>query len=343
MSVRPYHTVTLQFSDGEQRAVTVPDGKTVLDAAIEAQIPILHQCRSGSCSSCMAVLLEGQASVRPGASSTLSRSEVDAGHRLLCVTEVQTDCKLALNYRTDAGEVRPVRAHAFIDSIERLAPNVVRLTMELADGAWMNFKPGQFLQVTVPGVGVARSYSPASTPADLPRIVLLIRLLPEGAMSDYLRDRAKPDDVIEIEGPFGNFFLRESRPVPHIMVAGGTGLAPVMSMIDALRVSSGRRQPILLSFGCATPDALFYLNEIALRKQWLPSLSARVSVDRDARAELLLGSPVDALCPSDITDPGTVAYLCGPPPMIEAASIRLRALGIQPDNIFSEQFTATNP
>jgi benzoate/toluate 1,2-dioxygenase reductase subunit len=340
MSIAAYD-VSLTFKNGHSRAFTVKDGQSVLDAALAAEIPVLNQCHSGSCSSCLATLTEGQAGTRAGASSTLLPSEFESGQRLLCLTHPRSDCSFALNYDSDIASGKPVKARAFIDEVERLAHNVVRLTVELADGDWLEFKSGQFVQITVPGVGTVRSYSPASTARDLPKIVLLVRLLPDGAMSNYLRDAAKPDDVLEIEGPFGNFFVREKVMAPHIFVAGGTGIAPILSIIDSIRLASGRRPPMLLSFGCARPEDLFCLDDIELRQQWLPGLEARISVDRDVRDSLLLGNPVDALHPADVEDPGTVAYLCGPPPMVDAAIVKLQALGVRRDNIFAEHFTPT--
>ena len=235
-----------------------------------------------------------------------------------------------------------MEVHAFVDAVERIASNVVRLTLELADQQWLDFRPGQYLQVTVPGVGVLRSYSPSSTAIELPRIEMLIRLQPGGAMSNWLINEAKPDDVLTLQGPYGSFFLREQRRAPHIFVAGGTGLAPVMSMIDGIRQWAGRKPPILLSFGCATPEALFCLDDLALRQQWMPTLETRICVDHGASGDQIAGNPVTALREGDVTSPDTVAYLCGPQPMIDAARARLIELGVSPDNIHSELFTPSH-
>lgn len=334
--------VILSFSNGIATSVAVQQGESVLDAALAAGLPVLHQCRSGSCSSCTAKLVEGRAGMRAGASSTLLRSEFEAGDRLLCLTEPETDCTFALNYASDAATAQTVKAHAFVDSVEKVASNVVRVSLELAEGAWLDFKPGQFLQVRVPGTDVTRSYSPSSTAADLPKIELLVRILEDGVMSTWLQEQAKPDDVLEIEGPFGRFFLREKVPAPHIMVAGGTGLAPILSMIDTIRRKPGRKPPVLLSFGCATPDQLFCLDDIELRKHWLPGLATRISVDRGASGDLLSGNPVDAIRKDDVTHGEAVAYLCGPPRMIEAATHKLKHLGLRPENIYAEQFAPSN-
>jgi benzoate/toluate 1,2-dioxygenase reductase subunit len=334
--------VSLRFRDGVTTSVSVSAGQSVLDAALAAGVPLMHQCRSGSCSSCEAKLVDGTAHMRAGASSTLLRSEFEAGERLLCLTHAESDCTFDLSYASDAGAASAVKAHAFIDDIERLAPNVVRLTLELADGDWLDFKPGQFLQVRVPGVGVTRSYSPASTPAELPKLELIVRLLADGAMSTWLEHQAKPGDVLELEGPFGSFFLREEIRAPHILVAGGTGLAPIMSMLDTICRYSSRRPPVLLSFGCANPDALFCLDELEARRHWLPRLSTRISVDRGATGDLLQGTPVQALLDDDANHEDTVAYLCGPPSMIDAARRRLESIGLRRDNIFAEQFTPSS-
>ncbi|WP_172152926.1 ring-hydroxylating dioxygenase ferredoxin reductase family protein [Pseudomonas tumuqii] len=336
------HQVTLNFADGVSRSFSVAADTSILDAALAADVPLLYQCRSGSCSSCIAQLAEGEANTRPGASSTLLASEYAAGQRLLCLCQAQSDCTFELGYGSEVGSSQAREAHAFVDSVERIASNVMRLTLELADGDWLEFRPGQFMQIEVPDYGVLRSYSPSSTAVDLPKLQFLIRLLPGGAMSSYLEEQAASDEVLTLSGPYGAFFLREEkRRAPHIFVAGGTGLAPILSMIDALRQGSGRKPPMLLSFGCAVPDALFCLDDIELRQQWLPSLEARICVDREPRAGLHHGSPVSALREGDVSA-DTVAYLCGPQPMIDAATARLIELGADPANIFAEQFVASH-
>lgn len=337
------YQVTVNFTDGVSRSFSVPAEASILDAALEAEIPLLYQCRSGGCSSCVAQLADGEAHTRPGASSSLLASEYAAGQRLLCLCQAQSDCSFTVPYGSEVGASVAHEMHAFIDSIERITVNVVRLTLELADGDWLGFRPGQFVQIEVPGFGVLRSYSPASTLADLPKLQLLVRLLPGGAMSSYLEEKAQAEEVLTLHGPYGSFFLREEhRRAPHIFVAGGTGLAPILSMIDTLRQSGGRKPPMLLSFGCATPEVLFGLDDIELRQQWLPTLEARICVDRDPTADLHHGSPVSALREGDVLSPDTVAYLCGPQPMIDAATKRLIELGVKPENIFAEQFVASN-
>ncbi|MDY0248609.1 MAG: 2Fe-2S iron-sulfur cluster binding domain-containing protein [Pseudomonas sp.] len=335
--------VTLNFSDGVTRTFSVAENTSILDAAIEQDIPVLYQCRSGSCSSCMCTLQEGDANTLDGASSTLLPSEYALGQRLMCISKAETDCSFDLPYGSEVGASGAHEVKVFIDSIERIAINVVRLTVELADGEWMEFRPGQFMQFVVPGLGVLRSYSPSSTQQTLPKMEFLIRLIPGGVMSEFLEKQAETDQVLTMNGPYGAFFLREEhKRAAHIFVAGGTGLAPVMSMIDTLHQSGGRKPPMLLSFGSAVPETLFALDDIELREQWLPTLEARISVGCDPEEGQYLGNPVSVFNEDDVKSPDTVAYLCGPQPMIDAATQRLIELGVPAENIFAEQFVASN-
>lgn len=341
MSTRTKATIT--FSDGVEHELTVEPGQSVLEAALAVETPVLYQCGTGSCGSCLARLEEGEADHREGVSSSLLPAERAQGFRLLCITEPKEACRFSLAYDSTAGAGRPIEGKCFVNAVERIASDVIRLELELAEGYWMDFRPGQFIQVKVPGTEAFRSYSMATTAADLPRIELLIRILPGGIMSDWLTNRAKVDDVIDIVGPFGQFFLKEKVRAPHVMIAGGTGLAPMMAMVDALRAAPGRKPRVILSFGCQSPEGLFNLDQIELRQHWMPTLDARISVDRgDAVESIRIGNPVAALTAEDGLTTDSVAYLCGPPGMIEAARHHLESLGLSPDNIFAEQFVASN-
>ncbi len=336
------HDVRLRFRDGVEHGIRVADDQTVLEAALAQAAPVLFQCRSGSCSSCIASLVEGPAVMRKGSASVLLKSEADAGKRLLCQTIVAGACDFDLDYDSSASGSGPAKVSAFVDGIERIADDVVRLKLELASDHWFDFQPGQFIQLNIPGTDIWRSYSIASTPAQLPAIELLIRLLPGGAMSGWLTAAAKADDIVALEAPFGNFFLRDKVRAPHIMIAGGTGLAPMMAMIDAIRTRSGIKPPILLSFGCATGAGLFNGDELDLRSLWMPGLEVRRSVDHlPASPGVRIGNPVRAIVGADIRDPDTIAYLCGPPGLVAAARLHLEMLGVAPGNIHAEQFVAT--
>jgi benzoate/toluate 1,2-dioxygenase reductase subunit len=290
-----------------EHILSVLTGSSILAAGLDAGLPLLHQCRSGTCSSCLATLTEGEAGTLHGSNSSLFASEMAAGKRLLCVSQARSDCRFTLDYDSNGGQ-QVSEAQTFVNSVERVAADVMRLELELAEGSWIDFRPGQFIQLKVPGTDQTRSYSIASTPAQLPKIELLVRLLPDGVMSEWLRNRAAPDAVVEIAGPHGAFFLREGAKSPHIMIAGGTGLAPMMAMIDQIRARPGRKPPILLSFGCTSDEGLFQVNDVVFAGEATTPCAAVLeaaadSDDADAHVLLVSGLQVGAAGSKQAADP----------------------------------------
>ena len=348
--------VTLRFEDGVEQRIVVARGEFVLDAALRQGVPLVYQCRSGICSTCVATVVEGDVAPTPGRAVALLTSEIAEGRRLLCISHAHTPSVIrehypsTLIYQRDSRKVsRDESAHgeaptmpAIVTAVEWPGATVGKLSLELADGADFDFQSGQYVRIRVPGTDQWRSYSMATTPRELPRLEFLVRIIPGGAMSEYLRTRARACDSLEVEGPRGAFVLR-SRRASHIFIAGGTGLAPILSLIDAMRRRSGPRPPSLLSFGCSTEQDFFYRDEIEIRQWWMPELRVRLSGGRNANAAsgLSRGNPVEALAADDIGDAETDAYLCGPPAMIEAARHRLVGLGVNPERIHAERFVAS--
>lgn len=343
--------VTLRFEDGVEQRIVVARGEFVLDAALRQGIPLVYQCRSGICSTCVATVIEGAVEPAPGRAVALLASETAAGCRLLCVSHAHAASVIREHYpstlihRRDSHE-EPAQAEAptiraRVAAVEWPGATVGKLSIDLADGTEFDFQSGQYVRIKVPGTGQWRSYSMASTPRELPRLDFLVRIIAGGAMSHYLRTRARAGDALEIEGPRGAFVLRPRR-ASHIFIAGGTGLAPMLSLIDASHRRAGPRSPCLLSFGCSSEEALFYRDELEIRQWWMPELRVRLSAGRAARAAgLLCGNPVAAIAPDDIGAGETDAYLCGPPAMIEAARRRLVELGVKPRHIYAERFVAS--
>lgn len=334
----PEATVRLHYTDAVMRELTVRAGQTVLEAALQAGLPLLHQCQSGSCGACAATLLQGEVTPRAGAGSTVLPGEWARGLRLLCQSEAATACAFQLSYASEVGLATPRRCHAFVNAVETLAQDVVRLRLELAQDEWLDFRPGQYLRLQVPGAETWRSYSPSSSPQSLPQLEFLVRVIDGGAMSTWLTQRCQVDDVLELEGPFGQFFLREKTRAPHVFLAGGTGLAPTLAMLDAIRRQGGIKPPLLVAFGCRSPASLFGTEELALFQQWLPTLNVRIAVEQATPPECLAGTPLSALRPADFAHPETVTYVCGPPAMVDAAHALLSSWGVSPSRIHSEQF-----
>jgi ferredoxin-NADP reductase/ferredoxin len=336
-------SVTLHFEDGDQRRIEVESGEFVLDAALRQGVPLVHQCRSGSCSTCIAQLIAGDIVMAPERATSLLAAEAAEGKRLLCSSYAGADSDVRLHYPAAliyGAEQRTLAA--LVDAVEWPSPMVAKLTLELPQDNEFTFHSGQYVRLKIPGAAEWRSYSMASTPRELPRMDFLVRILSGGLVSEYLRSRCQRGDEIMIHGPMGAFILHPGR-APQIFVAGGTGLAPILAILDEIRHRPGPRPQMLLSFGCASEQQFFYRDELELRQWWMPELRVILSADHVDRADsgLLQATPVAVLDHERITDPLTAAYLCGPPPMIETARRRLLEMGVAPGQIYAEQFVAS--
>jgi ferredoxin-NADP reductase/ferredoxin len=335
--------VTLRFEDGEERRVEVECDEFVLDAALRQGVPLVHQCRSGSCSTCIAQLISGDLEMTPERGTSLLTAEAANGKRLLCSSYARSDSVVGLHYPAAlVYGAAPRTLPAMVAGIEWPSPTVVKLTLELPTNSGVSFHSGQYMRLKIPGSNEWRSYSMASTARELPRMDFLIRILTGGLFSEYLRGACRPGDAITMYGPMGAFILH-SLGAPQIFIAGGSGLAPIMAMLDDIRYRPGPRPQMLLSFGCASEQQFFYRDEIELRQWWMPELRVILSADHvdNADSGLLRGTPVAALDRERLTHPQTGAYLCGPPPMIEAARRRLLEMGVAPQHIYREQFVAS--
>jgi benzoate/toluate 1,2-dioxygenase reductase subunit len=336
-------TVTLQFEDGEERRIEVHRDEFVLDAALRQDVPLVHQCRSGSCSTCIAQLVAGNLEMAPARATSLLADEAADGRRLLCSSYARADSNVRLHYPASLiYGIQRRTLQAMVAGLEWPSPTVAKLTLALANDSDFTFQSGQYVRLRAPGAAEWRSYSMASTSRDLPHMDFLVRILSGGLFSEYLRRACRSGDEITVLGPMGAFIQHAGHP-PRIFIAGGTGLAPIIAMLDEIRYRPGPRPQMLLSFGCASEQQFFYRDEIELRQWWMPELRVVLSADRvdKAGSGLRQGTPVAALDPQFITDPQTAAYLCGPPLMIEAARRRLIEMGVAPERIYSEQFVAS--
>lgn len=333
-------TVALRFRDGAEERINVAADETVLAAAIRAGLPLVHQCESGSCGTCVGRLVSGETTTVPGRAVALLPGEIESGYRLTCSTRATGAAVFEFDYpRTllDGPVPRIVRAR--VSDHNWVSRSVMRLDIELFVPADFAFDAGQYVRFRVPGSDAWRSYSMASTAKDLPRMQLLVRYLEGGAMSEWLRDGCAVGDEIEIEGPLGSFGLAATDR-PQLMIAGGTGLAPMLAMLDSLRATPGPKPPVLLCFGCNSAEDLFYDDELELRTFWMPTLTTRLAVmeEPSSGAALTVGTSVSLIEDADLQRDGLTAYLCGPPAMVEAARAKLIEGGVAPERIRSEQF-----
>ncbi|CAM2961148.1 2Fe-2S iron-sulfur cluster binding domain-containing protein [Prescottella defluvii] len=331
------NNVHLKFTDGT-KIVPVPAGTTILEAANAAGVRLVSQCTIGTCGTCVGRVACGEVVMPEGRVYSLRQDEMAAGHRLLCQSHAFADSEVELDYPASMLDEYPVVATtAKAGAITWLGETVVELQLKLPKPVRFSFRAGQYVRMRVPGTDEWRSYSMASGERDRKNLTFTIRVLSSGAMSDYLRSAAAIGDQIDIEGPIGGFGLADD-PGPTLMIAGGTGLAPMLSMLETLQTARGDH-PIRLVFGCTRGADLFHLDELAARRSFMRNLETRVVVDEPVGIpDVLVGNPVSVLTADDVADPQTSAYLCGPSAMLQAAEERLLELGMPAERIHAEQF-----
>lgn len=311
----PGDDISLAFGDGERIQFPALPGASILESAERAGNTLAHNCREGTCNTCKA---------RDG----------DGREVLLCISPAASGLNLSLPYRR-ADVVPPSLRRAKINGFSRVCRSVweVRYRLQFP----LPFLPGQYVEASFPGIEAPRRFSMANPPSAKEQI-LHVRDLSGGAMSTYLGQRAKPEDAFTVRGPFGVFYLRSTRR-PKLFVAGGTGLAPIMSMLASIDPASSP-PPMAVVAGFADAEDAYALAELRQLAVALP-LEIVLAADRAGPAWAALRSnPVAALAAvtSFRLGEGVEAYLCGPPGMVAAARSALISTGLPASDILNEEF-----
>jgi propane monooxygenase reductase subunit len=321
------------------------EDETVLDAALRAKLFLRYGCKHGGCGTCKVQLVDGEVDLTASAYS-LPPAEQDAGTILVCQSYPLDDCEIDVSaMNLDEDEFRAGDGSATyrmtIEEIEKLTRDIRRVRLRHRDGARMPFTAGQFVNLVVPGTEHVRTYSMANGSADSTRIELLCKILPGGAFSEFLETTATPGAELNVSGPYGMMKVRVSHR-DIVMVAGGSGLAPLLSMLTDLAERRSDRT-IALFFGARSAQDLYALEEIAELGQRLPGLTfVPVLVEpEDPSWTGPTGLVTDAICAGRDSYEGCDAYLCGPPGMIDAVTELLVTRGVRPQNIYYDAFVPT--
>ena len=245
------HQVALSFEDGVTRFITVREDQTVADASYRQRINIPLDCRDGACGTCKALCESGDYDGGTYIEDALSDAEAAEGYALPCSMKPRSDLALQIATTSEVAKTGAASYTGTVVGLDRLSPTTVELSIDIPNRGELAFLPGQYVNIAVPGTEVTRSYSFANAPHE-ERLVFLVKLTPGGAMSTWLTERAAVGDEVTFTGPNGSFFLREARG-PVLMLAGGTGLAPVLSMLRQLEVDGCDRGGRLV-YGVSTDD-----------------------------------------------------------------------------------------
>lgn len=328
-------SVALAFEDGVTRFITCRDDQTVADASYRQRINIPLDCRDGACGTCKALCESGSYDGGTYIDDALAADEAAAGYVLPCSMKPRSDLVLQIASTSDVAKTRASTYTGTLTGLRRLSATTVELGIEIPSRGQLAFLPGQYVNISVPGTDQTRSYSFSNAPGD-EVLTFLVKLTPGGVMSDYLSQRAAVGDEISFTGPNGSFFLRETdRPV--LLLAGGTGLAPVLSMLRTMRTSAVRRRTHLI-YGVGTDEDLVAIDQITEIATALPEFTwAHCVSDPGSRAEHK-GYVTGLIEPAHLYDGDVAVYLCGPPPMVESVRTHVTQAGIEPTGFYYEKF-----
>lgn len=324
------------------RAFTVKAGENLLKAALDAGIPWPHNCRVGSCGECRSRLVDGKIKALNDFSYVLSQEEMDAGMILACQSCLRSDVEVevALSGSLELPPAREVKGR--IATYRHRTHDILEIGVHL-DRPLSGYLAGQYADLSVPGqIDQPRSYSFASAPPDgeIAEINFFVRKVPGGRMSGWLHESDRRGTVVDIRGPYGNFWLRET-PAPMVLVCGGSGMAPIKALLEQIARRGFRRDATLI-FGARTQRDLYCLEELhAVRERsqgrfrFLPVLSEE-PLESDWAGARGMCTEFIATAVADVR--ACEAYLCGPPGMVDSALRVLQEQGVDPQEIFYDKF-----
>lgn len=334
------HKVAFSFADGKTVFFDTRPGEILLDAALRNGIQIPLDCREGVCGTCQGRCESGRYTQDYVDDEALSASDLAQRKMLSCQTRVQSDASFSFAFdSTLCSAAGTERLSGRVAGVRQVSETTAILQVDASAHAQrLDFLPGQYARLNVPGTDAWRAYSFAHCPNDANQLQFLIRLLPDGAMSRYLRQRCAVGQTIEFEAPFGAFYLRQvERPI--VMVAGGTGLSAFLGMLDELAVRGAGGQPVRLYYGVTQARDLCEIERIEAYAASIPNFSHEVVVmnpspEWQGKTGLIpehLPREALAQAPFDM-------YLCGPPPMVDAIRNWLGEAGIGDGRLYFEKF-----
>jgi CDP-4-dehydro-6-deoxyglucose reductase len=317
------------------------DDETVLSAAIRAGVGLPYGCKNGACGSCKGKIVQGSVTHKPHQQRALPPEEAEQGMSLLCCANTAGD--LVIEAREIAGSSDyPVRKMpSRVATMEKMAPDVVVITLQLPANEVLAYRAGQYIEFLLPG-GKRRSYSMASAPGLDKPISLHIRHMAGGLFTEQVFGTMKERDILRFEGPHGTFFLREDSDKPIVLLASGTGFAPIKALVEHLQEQQSKR-PVRLYWGGRRPQDL-YMN--ALCEQWaheipnfayIPVVSDALPEDQwNGRTGFVHRAVIDDL--PDLS--GHQVYACGAPIVVDSAKRDfVGQCKLPPDEFHADAFT----
>ena len=330
--------------------IEVGEEQNILRAAAEQGIMLMHGCKEGQCASCKSFVLDGD-DIEHDRYSTfaLPDYELEEGYTLLCRAHAYEDLTIELLHY-DEDMIRsglPIQQGvAEVVSKDAVTHDMRHLVLRLIEPDWIKFFPGQYMDFAIPGTDEVRSFSMANTTSREGGLLeFVIKVYPDGRFSEFLAGTLAEGDRLEITGPFGVFTLREGDN-DLVFVGGGAGMAPILSLLRSM-AERGLQRKATFFYGARTRKDLCFESELRKLEQKLPDFQyvpalSEPGDDDGWDGETGLITDVVKRRAGDLR--GAHAYVCGPPPMVEAALPLLETLGVEEKRIYYDKFTTTgNP
>lgn len=337
------HSVALNFADGKTFFITVNKNELLLDAAVRQGINLPLDCREGVCGTCQGQCESGNYELEYVDEDALSERDLAERKILACQTRVQSDAAFYFDHHSEICNAgASIQIASKVTAVELVSESTAIVHVDASSFTQqLQYLPGQYARIQIPGTDEWRSYSFANRPNADNQLQFLIRLLPDGVMSNYLRDRCQVGDTLMMEAPLGSFYLREVER-PLVFVAGGTGLSAFLGMLDGI-VEQDKIPAIQLFYGVNTEADLCEQQRLQDYAARLPQFHYHAVVSRATDTwQGKTGFIQEHLCKDQLSEQPFDMYLCGPPPMIEAVKSWIEDQGLTDYRMYSEKFLQSN-
>ena len=330
-----HYRIALNFEDGVTRFVDCGANEKVLDAAFRNRINLPMDCSDGVCGTCKCRAETGSYELGDDyIDEALTADEAAEGLVLTCQMIPTSDCVIAVPVPSTACKTGTAQFAAVVSEVTTFADAAYELVLDIPTEAPV-FLPGQYVNIDVPGSGQHRSYSFSSAPGSR-RMTFMIKQVPGGLMSSWLGSTAAGQPV-QMTGPLGSFYLRAvTRPL--LFLAGGTGLAPFLSMLEVL-AAQDLKQPVHLIYGVTRDQDLVMVDRLADYARRIPGFTYATCVADPQTTHPQQGYVTQHMPPQVLHAGNVDVYLCGPPPMVDAVQKYFKAEGIAPASFHYEKFT----
>lgn len=338
------HTVRLQPVDIE---FEVDEDETILDGAFRQGLMLMHGCKEGQCSACKSLVLEGEVDLDPYSNFALQDFEAEEGWTLLCKAHAESDVEIELiNYDEEVlrSGVPTMTVGTTVAELTRLTSDIWSLALDVDPAAGFVYQAGQYVDIVIPGSDAVRSFSMASVPSQPNRLEFMIRHYPGGRFAGMFADGTlSVGDPLEVKGPFGTFTLRDRPGRPLVFIGGGAGMAPIVSLLRS-RHEAGCSRPSIFFYGARTTGDLFHVEQLERFERELAEFRFVPALSDDEPGVGWAGEVgfvTDVLARSQTDLNNADVYLCGPPPMVDAAMELLAAQGVEDEHIYIDKFTTS--